>query len=429
MSNIYQEIWNADQSQNGLEALFSTEEGDTETGFVKVNANLGDDRNPDFRVLTDAVIPPSKSRTYELSRKLFNNYALPEGAIEVDTAQERAERHEFVEAIIDTLPMQVARSYVEAQIQTTISRERWHNTLVEMWFREFEMGGDPALSGFEHIVVGEQEGGKVQGYHFWYKYYLDDGFARLVDDGAAVLPGLSDDRISYLASKGSAGQAAYPESVTIEFKWDAPDYDAMAVRPLYKKIGGFFVGCSVEGLMALGTVRAHLGAKAPKTAIIEGARYELVVYRSPNNLHLRTFYPKFLGATDPVAGDEAPVRSGPDDSGSIIPGGQGDVRILTAMVNPFGEDPGQETVTVINTGPEPIDVSHWRIFDKNGKSSLLDVQNLLPGVPHMMRLDRNGAQLSNKGGSISLQSKAGQVIHQVNYSRSQAQRPNATIIF
>ena len=36
------------------------------------------------------------------------------------------------------------------------------------------MGADPALSGFEHVVVGEQEGAKAQGYHFWYKYYLDD---------------------------------------------------------------------------------------------------------------------------------------------------------------------------------------------------------------------------------------------------------------
>jgi hypothetical protein len=59
--------------------------------------------------------------------------------------------------------MQVAREYVATATGTGLSRERWYNTLMEMWFRRFSMGGDPALSGFEHVVVGEQEGAKAQG--------------------------------------------------------------------------------------------------------------------------------------------------------------------------------------------------------------------------------------------------------------------------
>jgi hypothetical protein len=60
----------------------------------------------------------------------------------------------------------------------------------------------------------------------------------------------------------------------------------------------FFVGCSIEGLLALGAVRAHLGARAPKEAVINGARYSLKVNPSPNNHHIRTLYPVFLGVSE-----------------------------------------------------------------------------------------------------------------------------------
>ena len=173
---------------------------------------------------------------------MFNNYALPEGDLELDTENERTEKHALIEAIRDTPPMQVARAYVGEQIGQTITSDRWHNTLVEMWFREFSQGGDPALTGFEHVIVGEQEGGKVQGYHFWYKYFLDDGFAREVDGGTQVVPGLSDDRIIYNGPKTAQGQMAFPETVTISFKWDAPDYDRKRSTSLVQKDRRFFCG-------------------------------------------------------------------------------------------------------------------------------------------------------------------------------------------
>ncbi|MCI5208488.1 MAG: hypothetical protein D3910_06775 [Candidatus Electrothrix sp. ATG2] len=218
---------------------------------------------------------------------------MPERDEEVDTPEEREEVHNLLTAIVDSAPMQVARRYVEEATHTVISKERWYTTLLELWFRRFFQGGDPALSGFEHVVVGEQEGPKAQGYHFWYKYYLDDGFAAAIDENS--VPSSKNDRIVYLRGKYSDGQENYPESVTLSYKWFAPDYERNVIRPLTKKIGGFFVGCSVEGLMALGTVRAHLGARAPKEAVINGARYNMKMFRSSNNRHIRTFYPMFLG--------------------------------------------------------------------------------------------------------------------------------------
>ena len=420
MPDIYQKIWTTDQEHNGVEAMLSDRKGNALQGYAKVHVDLDTSRDPDLRVLPEVIIPEAKMESYRLCRRLFNNYALPEADLESDTATERTERHEFVEAILDSPPMRVARSYIEERSDSAISDERWHTTLIDHWFRRFEQGGDPHLSGFEHVVVGEQEGGKVQGYHFWYKYYLDDGFAQHVDaEIRDRLPGLKDDRITYVQTRGAADQEAFPESVTIQFGWDAPDYEREKVRPLKKKIGGFFVGCSVEGLMALGTVRAHLGAQAPKVAVIEGAKYEMKLFRSRNGRHIRTFYPVFKGAADPVSGGDE------SDGG----GAPGDVRIIAAFVNPAGHDPGHEKVTLANVGPTTVDLTNWRLRDKNGKEELLGALDLLPGVPQTVTLDGSGAQLSNKGSTIALVTADGSVVHQVAYTKAQARAQNRTLLF
>ena len=409
MIDIYQQIWDADQGSSGIQPILDTMTGNPATGFVKVNSNLNE-RDRDLRVLTEAVIPDSKKHTYDLCRKLFDNYALPERDEEFETPQEREEVHTLVQAIVDTAPMEIARNYIARATGQSFSRERWYNTLMEMWFRRFSMGGDSHLSGFEHVVVGEQEGSKAQGYHFWYKYYLDDGFARQVDGSVGNFSGLADDRIAYLGSKQEEGQEQFPQSVTISYRWDAPDYDREKVHPLVKPIGCFFVGCSVEGLLALGTVRAHVGARAPKEAVIDGARYDLKVYRSHNNRHVRTFYPVFLGS---VTG----------------PNGDSNVRIIAVLINPEGHDPGKETVTLINIGNKQTPLDGWRIEDRNGKAQKLAGMAIGAGETVRIFLDPSGAKLSNKGGIIKLIDANGRVVQEVSYPREQARKQGQTILF
>jgi len=186
--DIYQEIWNADQTGNGVKPILVDQDGDPEQGYVKVAAVATGES--EFKVLPEVHIPESKMRTYTLVRALFDNYALDERDSEVETPQEREEVHNLLSAIVDSAPMQVARRYVEESTNTVVSSERWYSTLLELWFRRFSQGGDPELSGFEHVFVGEQEGSKVQGYHFWYKYYLDDGLASTID--RSRLPGCAD---------------------------------------------------------------------------------------------------------------------------------------------------------------------------------------------------------------------------------------------
>ena len=425
MSDIYQQIWDADQSGSGLQALLDTEQGDEARGYVKVNTNL-DNPDHDLRVLPEAKIPENKIRTYHLCRKLFDNYALPEKDDELETPSEREEVHDLVHAVIETAPMQVAKSYVAEVTGTSMTRDRWYNTIMDMWFRRFSMGGDPHLCGFEHVVVGEQQGPKAQGYHFWYKYYLDDGFARQVEGPDIDFPGLSDDRIVYLGSKQSRAQKQYPETVTISYRWNAPDYDRKAIRPLTKKIGGFFVGCSIEGLMALGAVRAHMGVRAPKEAVINGARYNLKVYRSHNNRHIRTFYPVFLGAVDR---DHDRDQGRGDAASGKAPVVSGVIKIIAALINPEGHDPGMESITLINAGTSTQALDGWKLIGNHGKTQALSGQQIEGGGTIRVLLDPNGIQLSNNGGTIHLMDDQGSIVHTVHYSKGQARTDGQTVLF
>lgn len=421
--SIYQEIWDADQSGNGVRPILASQEGEVSTGFVKV-ANSLLAASPQTTVLPEVFIPPHKAASYDHVRALFDNYALDEQSPEVETPEERAEVHELLEAVIDSAPMQVARAYVAAETGTSISRDRWYATILELWFRRFSQGGDPALSGFEHVFVGEQEGPKVQGYHFWYKYHLDDGFAGKIDRNR--FPGFRDDRIVYLRGEYKDGQERFPESVTISYKWDAPDYDAGSIRPLTKPKGGFFVGCSAEGLMALGAVRAHRGARAPKEAVINGARYDLKLFLDQaSERYIRTFYPVYLGpAADRPLIDVPPHAM--DEAPPII---AGSVKILAALVNPAGGDEGKEKVTLINTGMTTVVLDGWFLLDKMKNRFGLDSFELQPGSASTITLPRNSIQLSNKGGEIRLVDRSGRTVHLVTYSKAQARREGETIVF
>ncbi|WP_081160273.1 hypothetical protein [Ensifer aridi] len=423
--DIYQQIWDADQSGNGVKPILAGADEAPETGYVRV-VNTDGPATPsgELKVLSEVKIPEHKRTTYDLVRALFDNYALDEREAEVETPEERAEVHELLEAIIDTAPMQVARAYISEESGTPVSRDRWYATLTEQWFRRFSQSGDRDLSGFEHVFVGEQEGPKVQGYHFWYKYHLDDGLASHIDRNR--FPGFKDDRILYLRGHYKDGQEQFPESVTVSYRWDAPDYDAGRTRPLTKPIGGFFVGCSVEGLMAMGAVRAHRGARAPKEAVINGARYDMKLFLDQSQRFVRTFYPVYLGP----AGNQPTGSATPHGGGGQAPGVvSGSVKIVAALVNPMGHDDGEETVTLVNTGIDTVSLDGWFLVDKmRNRFGIKDV-TLAPGMATTVLLPRHSVQLSNKGGEIRLVDRAGSTTHLVTYSKAQADRQGETIIF
>ena len=393
LMEIYQQIWDADQASNGIKPVLSEQ--------------MGNDQE--------------KQQSYELCTALFDNYSLGQKDIEILTPEETQEMHDFLEFIVDMPPMRIARNYLSKQTGESYSVSRWYQILIDIWFTQFTQSSGRDLSAFEHVIVGEQNSSKVSGYHFWYKYYLDDSYHLL-----------NSDDILYLGLKGrnQAENQQVPEVSTISFKWDAFDYKYKKYRPLYKKIGGFFNGCSIEGLMALGSVRFLGAGRAPKEGTINGALYNFKMFRSQNGKHLRTFYPEFVR----VIGE--PPTPSPIEPPTVIittPGAgsakdKGKIRIIAALVNPEGHDLGFETITLLNTSPIAIAIDRWHLQDKNNNT--LRLENQIPaGQTQQIKLPGNTLQLSNKGGTIKLLNQDAQLIDNVSYTIEQARQQGWTIAF
>lgn len=112
----------------------------------------------------------------------------------------------------------------------------------------------------------------------------------------------------------------------------------------------------------------------------------------------------------------------------IPPKIESSVQIIAALVNPEGDDPGYESVTLINRAPIIADLSGWFIADKNKKRSVISNLLLNPGATSVVKLDGVGAQLGNSGGIITLLNPNGLKYHGVSYTKEQS-RSGWTILF
>jgi hypothetical protein len=315
--DIYQQIWDADQAANGVPAIRVDEVNlrDDERGYVIVDEVDGAGR--DHHILREVRIPSAKRASYALVRALFDNYTLDPLVPDRFTPREREEERRLVEAALDAPPMRVARQRLDDERSRPLSDQEFAELVDVTWFREGRTEGKFA-SGFEHVFIGEGAGGSsrtLDGYHFWYKYWLDDlGVTSGKDD-------IDHIRLRYEGSEDPAGGPMVPEVVTLSFTWNAFDHDRRRYyRKLEKPIGGFWVGCSAEGLLALGLVRAH--SRAGKKAMILDTRYSLELYSLESEPRsIRTFYPVYLERVDPGCatgldpGPQRPVLRGAGNQG------------------------------------------------------------------------------------------------------------------
>lgn len=94
----------------------------------------------------------------------------------------------------------------------------------------------------------------------------------------------------------------------------------------------------------------------------------------------------------------------------------GTIRIIAALVDPAGDEPGLETITLFNASPEDVNVDDWTIVDGNNRRSILK-GTIRGGAGAKVRLSGKGAQLYIKGGSISLFDEMGVLMHEVDYGK------------
>jgi uncharacterized protein YukJ len=113
---------------------------------------------------------------------------------------------------------------------------------------------------------------------------------------------------------------------------------------------------------------------------------------------------------------------------TVIPTPSAGVRIVAALVNPRDEDKGKETVVLINTSPEPVDLNGWALADRlKRKFSLQGTIN--PGDVLKVALTKSTIDLENQGSIITLLDKAGLKIDGVSYTKEDAQKQGWTIVF
>ena len=99
-----------------------------------------------------------------------------------------------------------------------------------------------------------------------------------------------------------------------------------------------------------------------------------------------------IQAADSIEG----VRDGP------TPVTHPPVYIERALINPDGDEPGNEAVVIGNTTVAVVDLTGWSIVDKNNKADVLQRVLLPAGESSRVVLSGTGAQLGNRGGTISL---------------------------
>lgn len=97
-----------------------------------------------------------------------------------------------------------------------------------------------------------------------------------------------------------------------------------------------------------------------------------------------------------------------------------DVYIERALINPAGEEIGNEIVVLGNTTLNTANLSGWSIVDRTGLAEILQGVLLPPGGSVPVILSGNFARLGNRGGAIRLVNPAGQQVHAVSYSQEQA---------
>ncbi|MBA1343588.1 MAG: hypothetical protein C5S52_08335 [ANME-2 cluster archaeon] len=105
-----------------------------------------------------------------------------------------------------------------------------------------------------------------------------------------------------------------------------------------------------------------------------------------------------------------------------------DVRIIAALINPEGHDYGIESVTLLNTTPDSLDLDGWAIVDKNKKRAYLS-GSIGAGETLRITLSGKDAQLSNKGGIITLLDRKGLKVDGVSYAKKEASKSGWTMVF
>lgn len=416
MPDIYEAIWNSrgshvSVSRRGSDGTWLDPQADVlldEGAKAQSVTSAAALERPLFARVNESLFDQASFATFIT---LLDNYTAREGRPErsPDDPGVAPEIDAFLDAIMDTPPMELAFEHVQQTLDPALTRMAFRTQVRTIWFEPYTnryQREEPFCVGFEHVFVGEEEDSdKVGGYHSWVKYYLDQR--------RELVTYLGHDYETEVAQLGLAD----PKVATVVMTWRSPVEDRGSGQVRLKKPGGFLVATRPECDIALGTValldvlagRFEQPGNQEDHRRVQLGEYlnDLVLHpqtiqRNPqrNGPHIRTFYPKFRGDEavihDRGPGEPAAVPTQPHNSGAL--------QIARALPNPLGTDDQGEWVELRNVSDATIELGNWRMTDGEGRLQALG-GTIAGGDTRRIAITRLGTQamlLGNDGGWILL---------------------------
>jgi uncharacterized protein YukJ len=156
-----------------------------------------------------------------------------------------------------------------------------------------------------------------------------------------------------------------------------------------------------------------------------------LIFHFPNQNQWVAMFLKFQSQawhTDDVGGHATTAPQPPQPQPPLPTGDEphGLIRIVAALANSI-QSPEIETVTLLNTSPQPVNLAGWKLADKNKNKFALSV-SIAAGATLLVTI-APPMQLSNKGGIITVLNEQGLKVDGVAYTQQQASQPGWTIVF
>ncbi|HET9871800.1 MAG TPA: DUF2278 family protein [Propionibacteriaceae bacterium] len=108
--------------------------------------------------------------------------------------------------------------------------------------------------------------------------------------------------------------------------------------------------------------------------------------------------------------------------------GSDPVRVVAALVNPIGMAPEEETITLINASPTPLDLTGWSVADRSKRTCPVPA-GVLPAGATLVMTPSNQVALGNNGGVITVLDPQGLKVHGVSYTADQAREEGWSVVF
>eukprot|EP00980_Cylindrotheca_fusiformis_P008574 scaffold1820_cov129-Cylindrotheca_fusiformis.AAC.15 len=216
--------------------------------------------------------------TYRTFMDLLDNYKSQTGTAERVTSSEKKENWDFLNAIMETAPMQFCHKYLHSKIPDKVppSQQEFKELLYDIWFDLYKRtsGGPLDSSGFEHVFVGEVKNGKISGFHNWIQLYMEEQKGDL-------------DYRGYIKPRGRSEAATDSNDhvLTLQFSWHGVE----------KSVGTSFIGVSPEFEMAVYSMCFLLGEENNEVVLNTGTD-EFVL-----NIKCYTFNKDKIGTSFPEA--------------------------------------------------------------------------------------------------------------------------------